>query len=329
MTGERQLGTGVCLLESDPDAALGLARVAESAGADVVGVADSPAAYPGTYPVTQLILAGTRRILAGPMVANPVTCHPAEHGANLGALAALYPGRVLAAFGSGDSATGGLGLAAASPHALAACVTEVAGRVAAAVPLWVAVSGPRAAAAVPPAAAGILLGCGLEPSWLLRLIALAEDSAGHRLQRWAFLVGHLVAEESQVPAARAAIAASVLAVSRHGLSRDPAAAGVPADLLASLRGLHAAYDVRGHGQHAGLNARILDGQAASSAYLYSRFAAAGTAAAIAPVLCRVATEAGLDGFIFTATVPDAAAHVRAIGHDLRPLLRIPHTAQVA
>lgn len=326
MTGrarQRQLGAGVCLLVTDPAAALTLARVAESAGADVVGVADSPGAYPGTYPITQLILGGTSRIRVGPMVANPVTCHPAEHGANLAALSALYPDRVLAAFGSGDSATGALGLAPASPRALAACVTEVADRTDAAVPLWVAVSGPRAAGSVPPAATAILLGGGLDASWLRRLIELAENSAGHRLQRWILLVGCLVADESKVPAARSAVAASVLAISRHGLTRDPAAAGVPDELLPGLRAMHSGYDVRAHGQHSGRNAGILDGRAAESAYLYSRFAAVGTAAGLAPRLCQVAAHAGLDGVIFTATVPDAAAHIRAIGHDLRPLLRVP------
>ncbi|MGO8958740.1 MAG: LLM class flavin-dependent oxidoreductase [Streptosporangiaceae bacterium] len=318
--GRHQVQVGICVLEPSAAQATELAHAADSGGVDIVGIADSPARFAGTYALTSAVLGATARVRSGPMVTNAVTCHPAVHGANLAVLSELHPGRVLAAFGTGDSGTAALGLPPSPATALAAAISTVSHRAGPAVPLWAAASGPHTAAAVPAEATAILLGCGLQADRLTRLAALAETSAGHRLERWAFVVGNVVGTQEGVPEARAVTAAAVLAVSRHGLGRDPAAAGAPANLVPGLRALYAQYDVRAHGQPAGANAAVLSRWPAEAAYLYVRFAAIGTAAELGPRLSRVAAAAGLDGFVFTTSIPDAAEHVRRIGSDLRPLL---------
>jgi 5,10-methylenetetrahydromethanopterin reductase len=335
----------------DPATALTLARVAEEAGVDVFGVADSQHLFGGTYPVVQHVLAGTSRLRSGPLVTNPVTQHPSVHAASLATLASLYPGRLLAAFGAGDSAVRSVGLRPASPAELAEAVRYISTRLAPAVPadmvpaemvraemvraemvpaaaapagpvpLWVAVSGPKAAAAVPPAASAVLLGGGLEPAWLRELADLAEASAGHPLQRWAFLAGSLVADSAQTPAARAALAVTVAGISRHGMTTDPIRAGAPPELVPGLRALYAQLDVRGHGQPTGRNRDVLAAWPAQAEYLYSRFAVVGTPHQAAEHLRPVAAQTGLAGFIFSSTVPDPTTHINLIGRELAPQLR--------
>jgi alkanesulfonate monooxygenase SsuD/methylene tetrahydromethanopterin reductase-like flavin-dependent oxidoreductase (luciferase family) len=322
-----RLQAGICHMPRDPATGLALARVAETAGLDVFGVADSQHLFGALYPVIQHVLSGTGgglddggRLRVGPLVTNPVTQHASVHAASLAALASLYPGRVLAAFGAGDSAVRSVGLAPASRAKLAADVGYIGDRLGGAVPLWVAVSGPKAAAAVPPAASAVLLGGGLEPAWLSELGGLAEASAGHRLQRWAFLAGSLVADLAQLPAARAALAVTVAGISRHGMTADPVRAGAPPALVPGLRALYAQLDVQGHGQPAGRNRDVLAAWPAQADYLFTRFAVVGTPEQAAQRLRPVAAQAGLTGFIFSSTVPDPAAHITLIGQELLPLL---------
>lgn len=319
---------GICHMPRDPAAALELARVAESAGVSVFGVADSQHLFGAVYPVVQHVLAGTTRLRAGPLVTNPVTQHPSVHAASLAALAALYPGRVMAALGSGDSAVRSVGLRPASRQQVAADISYIAGRLGGTVPVWAAASGLRAAAATPPEATAVLLGGGLEAAWLRRLAGLAEASAGHPLERWAFLVGSLVADPAQADAARDAVAVPVLGVSRHGMTADPAQAGAPAGLVPGLRALYARADVRGHGQPDGVNREVLADWPAEARYLYERFAVVGTPLEAARRLRPVAEQASLTGFIFSTTVPDPAAHIELIGRQLLPRL-LPRGGPIA
>jgi alkanesulfonate monooxygenase SsuD/methylene tetrahydromethanopterin reductase-like flavin-dependent oxidoreductase (luciferase family) len=318
------LRVGVCHLPGDPAVSLTLARAAEDAGVSVFGVADSPHLFGAMYPVVQHVLAGTSQMRVGPMVTNPVTQHPSVHAASLAALTYLYPGRVIAAFGTGDSAVRSVGLSAASPAQLAASMGQVADRVGNAAPLWAAVSGPRAAAAVPAAASAILLGGGLDAGRLEYLGGLADQAAGHRLERWAFLVGCLVPGPQDVAAARRASAASVVSVSRHGMTRDPAAAGAPVALIPGLRAIYGRYDVHGHGNPEGVNARLLADWPAEAGYLFDRFAAVGTPADLVSRLRSVAHDAHLTGLILSSTVPDPLTHIRLLGTDLQTLLNGPH-----
>jgi alkanesulfonate monooxygenase SsuD/methylene tetrahydromethanopterin reductase-like flavin-dependent oxidoreductase (luciferase family) len=317
------LQVGVCHLPGDPAVSLTLARAAEDAGVSVFGVADSPQLFGAMYPVVQHVLAGTSQMRVGPMVTNPVTQHPSVHAASLAALTSLYPGRVIAAFGTGDSAVRSVGLSAASPAQLASGMQQVATRLDGAAPLWAAVSGPRAAAAVPAAASAVLLGGGLDAGRLEHLGGLADQAAGCRLERWAFLVGYLVPGSEDVTATRQAAAVSVVSVSRHGMTRDPSAAGAPAALVPGLKAIYSRYDVCGHGRPAGVNARLLADWPAEADYLFDRFAAVGTAADVSPRLRRVARRAGLAGFILSCTVPDPLVHIRLLGEELQTRLNSP------
>lgn len=58
-------------------AAVANARLAEAAGFDLVGVANSQSVFREVYVTTAMILGQTSRVRAGPTVTNPITRHPA------------------------------------------------------------------------------------------------------------------------------------------------------------------------------------------------------------------------------------------------------------
>lgn len=303
---------GVSHIPRDPDLAVALARLADERGLDVFGVADSPHLYGGMYPVVQQVLAHTDRIMVGPCVTNPVSRHPSVHAADLSVLATLHPSRLWAAIGAGDSAVHSLGLTPASASSVAAAIITVRERTGPGVGLWMAASGPRAAAAAPRAADAVLLGGGMEPSWLERLGSDARRSAGHDLTRWLFCIGSLVAQESDVAAARADVRASVLALARHALGGDPAARGVPPELVADVETLRREYDFEAHAQVGGANAVLLARHPEAEDYLLDRFALVGTPDQVRDRAAALEATGVVDGLILSTTVPDPISHVRLV-----------------
>lgn len=307
---------GVSHIPSAPDLTVALAALADAAGIDVFGVADSPHLYGGMYPTVQHLLAHTDRIPVGPCVTNPVTRHPSVHGADLATLETLFPSRTWAAIGAGDSAVHSLGLTPATGRQVAEAIEAVRQRVGVVPGLWMAASGPRTAAAVPASASAVLLGGGLDRYWLSGLGGAARRAAGHDLERWAFCVAHLVAHESQVAEARAEVRASVLAVARHGLGRDAAGRGVPAELVADVDTLRREYDFAAHARRGGANAELLARHPEAETYLFDRFALVGTPEQVRRRVDALAASGAVDGLVLSTTVPDPQTHVRLIADAL-------------
>lgn len=314
------IDVGITHLPTDPAVAADLAQTADEVGIGWFGVADSPRIYGAMYPAIQHALSATSAMRIGPLVTNPVTRHSSVHGADLAALDSLHPGRVFAAFGTGDSAVRSAGARAATPGELAIAVEDVRSMTPARVPILFAASGLRVARHCPTAADGILLGAGLEPDWLEQIASTAEASAGKPLQRWIVLLSHLVAGAADYADARAVVRASIVSFSRHALAGDKAAKGVPAEFVDGLAELSERYVFTEHAKIGSANARLLEEYPQLEDYLLNRFGAVGTAAETASRVQDVAGRTRIDGVFLTANVPDRAAHIRLIGSELVPLL---------
>lgn len=295
------------------------AVAAEESGLDGLGIADSPALHGATFPVIQYLLGSTRRLRIGPAVTNPVTRHPSVQGADLEALNDLYPSRLFWGIGTGDSAVSSVGLRPATPGKVVTCVDSVRTRVGKDPTLLVAVGGPRVASSVPASASGIIVGGGLGPGWSATLIALAERSAGHRLERWGFLVSSF-GQESDAEERTFAVLGSVMTVARHALAGDMAAKGVPTDLEPGLREIFGHYDVGLHGRTSGAHHDLLARHPVHAQYLLDRFAVLSADPSTVSRLRRFASSVGLDGLFLTATVPDQVSHATRIGAELLPAL---------
>ncbi|WP_165968889.1 LLM class flavin-dependent oxidoreductase [Actinomadura sp. KC06] len=308
---------GISHLPASPSRALRLARIAESTGIGRFGVADSSHLFGAMYPTVQLILSRTSRIKVGPFVTNPVTRHPSVHAADVAALAALYtPERLAVVMGAGDSAVHSVGLGPAPAEQVRLGLQTIRGAAPDGVTLELAASGPKAASMMATGIDGLVLGGGLSASWTRRLI----EAAGRPVSARVFLIGHLVEREDEAARAREAVRASVLAVARHAIGIDMAARDVPVRLRPGLEQAFARYDFSAHAKAAGANERLLDDHPEEEAYLFERFAAVGTAGAVAERLRAFQRETGIDGVVLSTTVPDPDSHVALAGERLTAAL---------
>lgn len=91
------------------DTFLELARSAETAGFDFLGVADSHSLFRELYTTMGAVAAETESLGVGPMVTNPVTRHPVVSASGMATLCELSPGRVVMGIGTGHSAVDTLG----------------------------------------------------------------------------------------------------------------------------------------------------------------------------------------------------------------------------
>lgn len=289
----------ISLVPDDPRDIVGFAELAARVGLDFVGVADTPHLRGGAFPAVQHALARTAGAGLATFVTNPVTRHPSVLAADFDALTRLYPGRVVAGIGAGDSAVRSVGLRPARPAELAEAVRLVRERAGAGLRILVAASGLRTAAAIPPEADGIIIGGGLEAGWLTAVTAAAEASAGHRLERYGFAVGtgFGTSEVSEADAGR--LYTSVVTVSRHALARRPLERAVPACFVDRLVALYARYDVRAYGDPDGVNATLLSDDPELRDYLVRRFTLAGEPTSVATRLRSLGERCGLDGVVAT------------------------------
>ncbi len=297
--------------------AVPVAVEAQRRGSAFLGIADTPHLRAAAVPTIQHALSNTSTLPIGTFVTNPVLQHPAVIAAEMAALAELHPGRVVLGIGAGDSSVRSVGLSAAPAAAVVDAVRAIRRRTGDAIRILVAASGPKLAGMVPAEADGVIIGGGLEPRWLQRMIAAAETSAGHRLERWAFAVGGPV---GGAPGDEGGMLNSVVTISRHALSRDPSAREVPAELIAELESVYAGYDVGAYGDPRGANARLLDDHPRAREYLLGRFAVSGDPVDVAGRLRDVEAHTGLDGVVLTTTVVEPLAYLRDLAEMVVPAL---------
>lgn len=101
---------GITFLPNGPSAFIEWCRTTESAGFDIIGIADSQSLYREAYVCSTPCALNTERIRFGPRVINPLTRHPAVSASAAITLEELAPGRTVLGFGTGDSAVYNIGL---------------------------------------------------------------------------------------------------------------------------------------------------------------------------------------------------------------------------
>lgn len=306
----------VSLVPRHPDESIRVARAAAAAGLAFLGIADTPHLRTGAFPIVQHVLSNIDALPVATFVTNPVLRHPSVLAADFAALEQLFPGRVTAGIGSGDSAVRSVGLGPATSREVADAARLIGQRTAGAVRILLATSGLRLARQFPAEAAGVVIGGGLDVTWLHEVIASAEASAGHRLERWAFAVGAPRAADDLDSSAGRRMLTSVVTISRHALARDPVSRSVPSNLSNGLARVYAGYDVNAYGDPDGVNARLLASEPAVRDYLLDRFALLGDPAAVAAKMQRITGEAGLDGIVLTTSADDPCAVIEGVVRDL-------------
>jgi 5,10-methylenetetrahydromethanopterin reductase len=321
--------------EALPDVAR-LAKQAERAGFDLVGIPDSHSVWRELYVALTVAAMATERVRVGPMVTNPATRHPTVTASGIASIDELTGGRAFLGIAAGNSAVYNVGLPPAATASLEEAVeiirdcfarTDRDGRLTrlnwgepADIPIFVAASGPKAIAAAARTADALIFDIGKDPAIVSKAIALGRESraagprAGEPLEFWLLGKGFISDDEAEARAAVATImAASANDAFRFALKWKE----VPERLEAPLREFHTRYAFSQHASTASsrtANVELLD-ELGLTDFIYDRFALIGTGAQVREQLLEL-ERIGVDGISFTGAVQDKATFIDRMGAEV-------------
>lgn len=167
---------------------------AEALGWDAAFQPDSQLRRRDTYVLLAAAAHATRRIILGPLLANPMNRHPTVTASSIATIDELAPGRVLLGWGVGDTAVRLAGLRPArvaeleaSTRLMRSLLDGEAVEVGAArparlpharpVPIWIAAGGPRTLRMAGGVADGVFLRVGTHPANIARSVDLVRAGA--------------------------------------------------------------------------------------------------------------------------------------------------------
>lgn len=315
------------------------ARLAEAAGFDLLGIGDSQSLFQEVYVSLVMAAVHTSRTRLGPSVTNPLTRHPAVTAAAIASVNELSGGRAFLGIGTGDSALLNLGLRPVTMDGLREYVKTVrdlwSGTPAAyrgatvrlewarqPAPIFLAAEGPRTLRLAGEIADGVIVGTGLLPDVIadsLERIREGAKAAGRdpeAIEIW-FLVKACLAESRS--AAIEEIKMALAASAHHAFRFTLEGKRVPAELVAPIERLKAAYQPHVHESLGpSPNARLVDDLGLAE-YLAARFAVAGSPAQVAKRIRELAAV-GAKRLLVTAIVKEPGAFLSTWRDQVRPAL---------
>ncbi|MGY1721465.1 LLM class flavin-dependent oxidoreductase [Blastococcus sp. SYSU DS0533] len=275
--------------------AVATAERALAAGADGVGLADSPRLFPDCLVETERVLAGSEARLAGPCVASLGLRHPATLAGAVRTLERLHPGRVVTVVGRGESSVRNEGLEVPPLRGYTAALTALREAVAEADltgRLLGAASGPRTISATAAALGGVLVDAGADPAVIARAVALARE-ADPAATVWLFLRATVTATEAEATAA----AEPVLGSCAMRLASAPEWYGLDADEVVAAREVAGSHDYSRHGTAAARGGAVTT----ADRWVRDRFLLTGDPAAITARL-RPLGGLGITGVVLAGAV---------------------------
>ena len=315
------------------------ARLAEEAGFDLVGVADSQSVFREAYVTAAMILSQTTRVRVGPTVTNPITRHPAVAASAVATLNEVGNGRCLFGIGSGDSAILNLGQ---KPFNLAGMRSAVEtmkallrgehadwqGRdvhtqwVPRPVPVYIAAEGPRTLELAGEVADGVICGLGLEPeivSTCLEHLQCGAERAGRSLKDLDIWAMARVNVGDDRDALIREIRMELASTAHHAFRFTLAGKQVPPAFHEAIRRVQSGYQPHQHEAHGeSPNARLI-ADPEFLEYMAQRFAILGTPEECADQIRRV-RESGISNILFTGFVEARQNLIRTLGDSVFPLV---------
>lgn len=239
----------------DPRQVAACAAAAEAAGFEAAWLPDSQLLWGDVWSTLALAATATQRIALGPGVTNLQTRHPSVTAAAAATLDRLAPGRVRLGVGSGDSALKTVGLSpsrlarmreqsallrkllAAEPATIESREVRVRAATGAAVPLYLAATGPKALELAGEIADGVLVLAGFSPELIERAVARVAAGAargGRGLGELDVCFGALCELGADEREAARAVKPHVVAMAQGGGGEALAAIGVEIELPDSI-----------------------------------------------------------------------------------------------
>jgi len=320
------------------------AKLAESAGFDWVGVADSQSLFRELFVTLGVIGQATDRVMIGPSVTNPLTRHPAVMASAAASVHEVSGGRAMLGIGTGDSAIYNLnerprGLAGLREYILALRAllrgepTTFAGREihtkwAAAQadnppPIYISAEGPRTLELAGEIADGVICGMGVSPDVVrltLEHIAIGAERAGKTLDDIDVWTLARVNVGSDRTALVDEIRMELASTAHHAFRFTQEGKLVPPEFAEAIRSVQSGYSPANHedlGQSP--NAGLMDDPALLS-YMTDRFAVIGTADECVERIQSIRAS-GIHQFLFTGFVDDRAGLIETLGKSVFPRCR--------
>jgi 5,10-methylenetetrahydromethanopterin reductase len=335
---------GILELPRGVESAIGYARLAEEAGFDYVGVADSQSLFRDPFVTLGAIGQATRRVMIGPSVTNPVTRHPAVMAGAIATVQEISGGRAMLGIGTGDSAVYNInerprGLAGLRDYVLAlrqllaGKSADFGGREIHArwiggldqppVPIYLSAEGPKTLELAGEIADGVICGMGLSQD----VVELSLEHLGIGAERGGRTLADLdiwAMARVNVGADRAALIDEVrmeLASTAHHAFRFTLEGKlIPPGLTSAIERVQSGYKPAHHedlGESP--NARLMDDPELLN-YMAGRFAVLGEPEECAEQIQRI-RAAGFQQILFTGFVDDRAGLIETLGRDVFPLCR--------
>jgi hypothetical protein len=267
-----------------------------AAGADGLGLPDSPRLFADPLLATDRVLTETDVAAAGPCVLALGLRHPATVVGGLRTLAGRHGSRLVAVVARGESAVRNEGLPVPSLRDyLGALDTVVAGLADErnGMTLLGSASGPRTLVATATRVDGVLIDVGTDPEVVSTAVGRVR-AANPAAQAWLFL--RVLASDDS--AERAAAVAPLLGSCAARLTTAPDWYQVPGRLRAEIAALAAAHDYARHGT---AEAAGRSGSTEAADFVADRFFAIGAEAAVHTRIAAVAAV-GIDGVVLSGAV---------------------------
>jgi 5,10-methylenetetrahydromethanopterin reductase len=311
----------------------------EELGYEILGISDSQSICRDVYMTLALCAVNTERIRLGPRVITPVTRHPAVAAGAAATLEELAPKRTLLGLGSGDSAAFNIGLRPASLAELREYAETVRALLTtgtatyhgapatltwkrAAVPLYLAASGPKTLRLAGRIADGVVIRTGIAPEIVRDSIAQIEAGAREAgrdpasLDLWWWPDVNVAASYRE---GVEEIKMSLASAGNHLSRFTTEGKHIPPDLLEKVKILGQRYAFSSHTLPGSPNNRLIE-ELGLVDYLADRFAVVGTPAECVTKL-QAAVDAGARQFWMSVHFDDKERFLRDWAAKVAPAFR--------
>jgi 5,10-methylenetetrahydromethanopterin reductase len=315
-----------------------IARSAEKAGFELLGLGDNQSLWRDVYVALTLAATATSRIRLGPCVTNVITRNLAVTASAIATLDEVSGGRAFLGLGPGDSAVYNIG-ARPARHAelergVEAIRSMLAGRdvdggagsmhvkwASRTVPICLSAEGPKALALAGRVADGVFVSFGLSAEDVdaaeqcIRAGAAAAGRDADTIEIWH--AARVTVADSQAEAMTRA-RSGMASVAHHALRLSPEAKGVPVDLLPAIKELNEQYRPVEHAKVGdSFNALLVD-RLGLMPYLLDRYALAGTPDQCTRRLIDL-NRAGIQRLLLMFSGPDLESQITRWRQDVMPL----------
>jgi 5,10-methylenetetrahydromethanopterin reductase len=314
-----------------------IARSAEIAGFELLGLGDNQSLWRDVYVALALASTATSTIRLGPCVTNVVTRNLAITASAIATVDEVSGGRAFLGLGPGDSAVYNAGSRPARHAELERGVRSIRSMLSGkdvpteggsmhvqwsnrTVPICLSAEGPKALALAGRVADGVFVSMGLgsenveAAEQCVRVSAAAAGRNPDAIEVW-HAARVTIADSSEEAMVRAR--SGMASVAHHALRLAPEASGVPVELLPAIKELTQQYRPVEHAKAGATFNALLVERLGLMPYLVGRYALAGTPEQCASRL-KDLTRAGIRRLLLMFSGPDLEAQIDRWRRDVMP-----------